>query len=120
MKFNIADDTQFSQRGAMMRKVDQMLPFVSMEPNSIIEDTAGMQLNKVYQHSFQIKKHYSLFWITRMDGITPPMLSSVLYDVPLNWEEDCVLKRILLIAGAQTHSLAIDMTIDPQAKQSQC
>ena len=102
MKFNIADDMQFSQRGVVMRKVDKMLPFVSMEPNSIIEDTVGMQLNKMYQHSFQIKKHYSLFWITRMDGITPSMLSLVMYDV-LNWEEDCVLKRILLIAGAQTH-----------------
>jgi hypothetical protein len=33
----------------------------------------------------------------------------------LNWEEDCVLKR--LIVGTRAHSLTIDMTIEPQSKR---
>jgi hypothetical protein len=56
MKFNIADEIQFSQ-GAMIKVVNKMLPFVSMEPN-IIEDTDGIEL-KVYRHSFQVKKRLS-------------------------------------------------------------
>jgi hypothetical protein len=111
MKFNIADDIHFSQ-ASMIRVVNKMLPLVSMEPN-IIEDTDGIQL-RVYRHSFQVEKRSYFFWITRMDGSsTPPMMPS--QRNASNWEEDCVLKR--LIAGARAHPLAIDMTIEPQAKR---
>jgi hypothetical protein len=89
-----------------------MLPLVSMEPN-IIEDTDGIEL-QVYRHSFQVKKRSNFFWITRMDGITPPPMMPSQSNA-LNWEEDCVLKR--LIAGARAHSLTIDMSIEPQAKR---
>ena len=112
VKFNIvADEIQFSQ-GAMIKVVNKMLPFVSMEPN-IIEDTDGIGL-KVYRRSFQVKKRFTFFWFTRMDGTTPSMMPSTWN--ALNWEEDCVLKR--LIAGARTHSLDINMmTNEPQAKR---
>ena len=58
MEFNIADETQFSQ-GAMIKVVNKMIPFVSMEPN-IIEDMDRIEL-KVYRRSFQVKKHFSFF-----------------------------------------------------------
>ncbi|KAI2512807.1 hypothetical protein MHU86_1595 [Fragilaria crotonensis] len=85
-----------------------------MDPN-IFEDTDGIQL-KVYWHSFQIKKQSYFFWITKADGITPPPIIPSQRNA-LNWEEDCVLKRLIIGARA-AHSLTIDMTIEPQAKRS--
>jgi len=112
VKFNVADDIQFSQ-AAMMRVVNKRLPLVGMDPN-IFEGTDGIQL-KVYRHSFQIKKRSYFFWITKADGITPPPIIPSQRNA-LNWEEDCVLKRLIIGARA-AHSLTIDMTIEPQAKR---
>ena len=111
VKFNIANDIQFSQ-AALMRVVNKRLPLVSMDPN-IFEDTDGIQL-RVYRHSFQIKKRSYFFWITRADGVAPPPIIPSQRNA-MNWEEDCVLKR--LIIGARAHSLTIDMTIEPEAKR---
>ncbi len=106
-KFNISEDIHFSQ-AAMMRVVNKVLPLVSTEHN-IMEDTDGIQL-RVYRHSFQVKKSY-FFWVSRTDdGITAQTMPS--QRNATNWEEDCVLKR--LIDGARTHLL----TSEPQAKQS--
>ena len=98
-------------QAAMMRGVIKMLTFVSMEPN-IITDSDGTEV-KVYRHSFQMKKQYYFFCITRIDGIALPMMPS--HGNASYWEEDCALKR--LIAGSRTHSLAIYMTLEPEAKR---
>jgi len=112
MKCNIADEIQFSQ-AAMMRVINKkMLPLVGKEPN-IIEDTAGGVDLKVFWHSFQVKKRCYFFWITAKVEAMPPLMPSTRNAV--KWEEDCVLKR--LIIGARAHSLTIDMTIEPQSKR---
>jgi hypothetical protein len=85
-----------------------------MEPKNIIEDTDGIE-RKMYQYSFQVKKCFSFFWITRMEGTTPSMMPSARN--ALNWEEHCVLKRLIAVGGARPDSLDIDMTNEPQAKR---
>jgi hypothetical protein len=64
-----------------------------MDPN-IFEDTDAIQ-RKVYRHYFQIKKQSYFFRITRADGITPPPKIPLQRNA-LNWEEDCVLKRLII------------------------
>ena len=96
-----------------MRVVNKKLPLVGMEPNRI-EGEGGVQL-QVFRHSFQVKKRFYFFWITAKTEITPPLTPSTSHSS--NWEEDCVLKR-LIAGGRRTLSLNIeDVTREPEPKR---
>jgi hypothetical protein len=110
MHCSISDDIQFSQ-AAMIRVVNKMFPLVSLEPN-LIEGEGEVRL-QVFQHSFQVKKRSYFFWITTKVGVIPPLTPSPRNSS--NWEEDCVLKRLL--AGGRAHVLDIDVTVEPEPKQ---
>ncbi len=107
---SISDDIQFSQ-AAMIRVVNKMFPLVSLEPN-LIEGEGKVRL-QVFRHSFQVKKRSYFFWITTNVGVIPPL--TPLPRNSLNWEEDCVLKRLL--ASGRAHVLDIDVTVEPEPKR---
>ena len=107
----IGDDVKFSL-SAMKRVVNKVLPLTGTDPNILaIQD--GLQL-QVFRHTYQNRTRTGFFWITRQIGLLPSQPSQ---RHSAEWEEECVLKRLIL--GARSHPLSTteDMTTEPQSKQ---
>jgi hypothetical protein len=113
MKFQIGDDIKFSL-SAMKRVVNKVLPLTGTDPNILaIQD--GLQL-QVFRHTYQNRTRRDFFWITRQVGLLPSQPSQ---RHSAEWEEDCVLKRLILVVPGRIAPLSTteDMTTEPQSKR---
>ena len=110
MKFQIGDAIKFSL-STMKRVVNKVLPLTGTVANTLeIQD--GLQL-QVFRHAYQNRTRRDFFWVTTQVGLIPSQPSQLNATA---WEQDCVLKRLIL--GARMHPLSTGTpTTEPDAKR---